>query len=63
MNKLGSCDVVVFLRHKVSLDFKGRRTFHQECLSISILTLALRLMNDHHMMKLNSSCGSHKTIF
>ena len=27
MNKLGSRDVVVFLRHQVSLDFKGRRIF------------------------------------
>ena len=27
MNKLGSCDVVVFLRHQVSLDFKGQRIF------------------------------------
>ena len=34
-------------------------------LSISILTLVLRLMNDDHMMKLNSYCarGSHKQYF
>ena len=64
MNKLGSCDVVVFLRHKVSLNFKGRRIFYQEmlCLSISILTLALRLMNDDHMMKLNSCRAFQNTI-
>ena len=28
MNKLGSCDVIVFLRHQV-LDFKGRRILHR----------------------------------
>ena len=33
------------------------------CLSISILTLALCLMNDDHMMKLNNRCASQKTIF